>query len=168
MEVHLPHDAPREAPKALPPGPSENSPSSPHSQAAGGLSTAPRTSRRCAQPLEETRRDFKRASKRHHRADPVGRKHGIGSPPARPPSLASPWASSPNPFHVALNHLYVYRHAHPLKWIFFCRGRLCRLIAVGHAVRQTKRTNYQQVKQMPHSVAQLPEPPSPVPPGVRR
>ena len=26
---------------------------------------------------------------------------------------------------------------------FFCRGRLCRLIAVGHAVRHTKRTNYQ-------------------------
>ena len=52
--------------------------------------------------------------------------------------------------------------------IFFCRGRLCRLIAVGHTVRHTKRTNYQQVKQMPHSVAQLPEPPSPVPPGVRR
>ena len=31
-------------------------------------------------------------------------------------------------------------------FFFFCRGRLCRLIAVGHSVRHTKRTNYQQVK----------------------
>ena len=47
---------------------------------------------------------------------------------------------------------------------FFCLGRLCRLIAVGHAVRHSKSNNYQKVKQMPHSVAQLPEPLSIVPP----
>ena len=48
--------------------------------------------------------------------------------------------------------------------LFFCLGRLCRLIAVGHAVRHSKRKNYQRVKQMPLSVAQLPEPLSTVPP----
>ena len=51
---------------------------------------------------------------------------------------------------------------------FFCLGRLCRLIAVGHAVRHTKRKNYQKVKQTPLSVAQLPEPLSTVPPEGRR
>ena len=30
---------------------------------------------------------------------------------------------------------------------FFCLGCLCRLIAVGHAVRHSKRKNYQKVKQ---------------------
>ena len=47
---------------------------------------------------------------------------------------------------------------------FFCLGRLCRLIAVGHAVRHSKRKNYQKVKQMPHSVEQLPGTLSTVPP----
>ena len=50
----------------------------------------------------------------------------------------------------------------------FCLGRLCRLIAVGHAVRHTKRENLQNVKQMPHSVAQLPEQLLPEPPEGRR
>ena len=48
--------------------------------------------------------------------------------------------------------------------VFFCLGRLCRLIAVGHAVRHSESNNYQRVKQMPLSVAQLPEPLSMVPP----
>ena len=30
---------------------------------------------------------------------------------------------------------------------FFCLGCLCRLIAVGHAVRHSKKENYQKVKQ---------------------
>ena len=31
--------------------------------------------------------------------------------------------------------------------LFFCLGCLCRLIAVGHAVRHSKKENYQKVKQ---------------------
>ena len=32
-------------------------------------------------------------------------------------------------------------------FFFFCLGCLCRLIAVGHAVRHSKKENYQKVKQ---------------------
>ena len=55
---------------------------------------------------------------------------------------------------------------HDSQWLFFCLGRLCRLIAVGHAVRHSESNNYQRVKQMPLSVAQLPEPLSMVPPAT--
>ena len=53
---------------------------------------------------------------------------------------------------------------HTRRQLHFCLERLCRLIAVGHVGRHPKKRTEQRVKQMPHSVALLPEPPSAGPP----